>query len=43
MPRKKKKNIVLEKLLIENFAAEGKSLVRRDGTGRCGGCTAAKK
>ncbi len=31
MPRKKKKNIVLEKVEIENFAAEGKSLARRDG------------
>jgi 23S rRNA (uracil1939-C5)-methyltransferase len=29
--RKKKKNIVLEKVLVENYAAEGKSLARRDG------------
>ena len=29
--RKKKKNIVLEKLLVENYAAEGKSLARVDG------------
>ncbi|HWR32396.1 MAG TPA: 23S rRNA (uracil(1939)-C(5))-methyltransferase RlmD [Chitinophagaceae bacterium] len=31
MPRKKKKNIILEKLLIEDFAAEGKSLGRWQG------------
>jgi 23S rRNA (uracil1939-C5)-methyltransferase len=29
--RKKKKNIVLEQVLVENYAAEGKSLARRDG------------
>jgi 23S rRNA (uracil1939-C5)-methyltransferase len=29
--RKKKKNIVLEKLLVEDYAAEGKSLARVDG------------
>ena len=29
--RKKKKNIVLEEVLVENYAAEGKSLARRDG------------
>jgi 23S rRNA (uracil1939-C5)-methyltransferase len=29
--RRKKKNIVIEKLLIEDYAAEGKSLARRDG------------
>jgi 23S rRNA (uracil1939-C5)-methyltransferase len=28
---KKKKNIILEDLLVENYAAEGKSLARRDG------------
>lgn len=28
---KKKKNIVLEKLLVEDYAAEGKSLARVDG------------
>lgn len=31
MARKKKKNTVLEKLLIEDYAAEGKSLGRREG------------
>jgi 23S rRNA (uracil1939-C5)-methyltransferase len=29
--RKKKKNIVLEEVLVENYAAEGKSLARQDG------------
>jgi 23S rRNA (uracil1939-C5)-methyltransferase len=29
--RKKKKNIVLEQILVENYAAEGKSLARREG------------
>ena len=29
--RKKKKNIVLEQVLVENYAAEGKSLARQDG------------
>jgi 23S rRNA (uracil1939-C5)-methyltransferase len=29
--RKKKKSIVLEQVLVENYAAEGKSLARRDG------------
>jgi 23S rRNA (uracil1939-C5)-methyltransferase len=29
--RKKKKNIVLEQVVVENYAAEGKSLARRDG------------
>jgi 23S rRNA (uracil1939-C5)-methyltransferase len=29
--RKKKKTIVLEQVLVENYAAEGKSLARRDG------------
>ena len=29
--RKKKKNIVLEQVLVENYAAEGKSLARREG------------
>ena len=29
--RKKKKNIILEKLLVEDYAAEGKSLARVDG------------
>jgi 23S rRNA (uracil1939-C5)-methyltransferase len=29
--RKKKKNIVLEQVLVENYAAEGKSLARKDG------------
>ena len=28
---RKKKNIVLEEVLVENYAAEGKSLARRDG------------
>jgi 23S rRNA (uracil1939-C5)-methyltransferase len=28
---RKKKNIVLEELMVENYAAEGKSLARRDG------------
>lgn len=31
MSRKKKKNIVLENILIEDYAAEGKSLARLDG------------
>ena len=31
MPRKRKKNTILEKLLIEDFAAEGKSLGRWQG------------
>ena len=31
MPRKKKKNTILEKILIEDFAAEGKSLARWNG------------
>ena len=31
MPRKKKRNTILEKLLIEDFAAEGKSLTRWEG------------
>ena len=31
MPRKKKKNTILEQLLIEDFAAEGKSLARWEG------------
>lgn len=31
MPRKKKRNTILEKLLIENYAAEGKSLARWEG------------
>ena len=31
MPRKKKKNTILEKILIEDFAAEGKSLARWEG------------
>lgn len=31
MPRKRKKNTILEKLQIEDFAAEGKSLGRRQG------------
>ena len=29
--KKKKKNIVLEQVLVENYAAEGKSLARREG------------
>ena len=29
--KRKKKNIVLEKLLVEDYAAEGKSLARVDG------------
>ena len=29
--RKKKKNIVLEKLLVEDYAAEGRSLAKVDG------------
>ena len=28
---RKKKHIILEELLVENYAAEGKSLARRDG------------
>ncbi|HEX6334739.1 MAG TPA: TRAM domain-containing protein [Flavisolibacter sp.] len=28
---RKKKNIILEEVLVENYAAEGKSLARRDG------------
>lgn len=31
MPRKKKRNTIIEKLLIENYAAEGKSLARWEG------------
>jgi 23S rRNA (uracil1939-C5)-methyltransferase len=31
MPRKKKKNTILEQVLIEDFAAEGKSLARWEG------------
>ena len=31
MPVKKKQKIILEDLLIENYAAEGKSLARLDG------------
>ncbi|HMK26284.1 MAG TPA: 23S rRNA (uracil(1939)-C(5))-methyltransferase RlmD [Chitinophagaceae bacterium] len=31
MPRKKKKNTILEQMLIEDFAAEGKSLARWEG------------
>ena len=31
MPRKKKKNTILEQILIEDFAAEGKSLARWEG------------
>ncbi len=31
MPRKKKKNTILEQILIEDFAAEGKSLARWNG------------
>ncbi len=31
MPRKKKKNTILEKILIEDYAAEGKSLARWEG------------
>lgn len=31
MPRKKKKNTILEQICIEDFAAEGKSLARREG------------
>lgn len=31
MPRKKKRNTILEKILIEDFAAEGKSLARWEG------------
>jgi 23S rRNA (uracil1939-C5)-methyltransferase len=31
MPRKKKKNTILERILIEDFAAEGKSLARWEG------------
>jgi 23S rRNA (uracil1939-C5)-methyltransferase len=30
-PVRKKKNIVLEEVLVENYAAEGKSLARKDG------------
>ena len=29
--KRRKKNIVLEKLLVEDYAAEGKSLARLDG------------
>ncbi len=28
---RRKKNIVLDEVLVENYAAEGKSLARRDG------------
>ena len=28
---RKKKNIILDDVLVENYAAEGKSLARRDG------------
>jgi len=31
MPRKKKKNTILEQILVEDFAAEGKSLARWEG------------